>query len=429
MKLNLLPADTYTVINQTILTEVDKKIIISLYEPIIGPIAVSLYLTFWSDLDKMELISRDFTHHHLMTILKSDLNSISNARKALEAVGLMKTFVQEGDNINKYLYELYSPLSANEFFTHPILSVLLLNNIGESEFNSLINYYKKIQFKKDGYKEITETMNQTFKSVLPDEYNVEVRKQNKLGISIENLIDFDLISTHLPKGIEHSKTFNKKTKDLINQLAFIYNIDSLKMAEIISLIIDEVGLINKEKLRDAVRKNYEYNNNGRLPTIIYRTQPDYLKSPAGDLSNRGKMIYVFENTKPYDFLKSKNKGVKPSSRDLKLLEHVAVDYELPPGVINVLIDYALRMSDGKLNQNYIDTIATDWSRKGVKTVSDAMDVAMKKHNKNVKTIKNVLPKVKVEDVKVPSWMGVQHDREEISKEDLEELENLFKDFR
>ena len=31
MKLNLLPADTYTVINQTILTEVDKKILISLY--------------------------------------------------------------------------------------------------------------------------------------------------------------------------------------------------------------------------------------------------------------------------------------------------------------------------------------------------------------------------------------------------------------
>lgn len=45
MKNSLLPADTYTIINQTILTEVDKKIIISLYEPIIGPIAVSLYLT------------------------------------------------------------------------------------------------------------------------------------------------------------------------------------------------------------------------------------------------------------------------------------------------------------------------------------------------------------------------------------------------
>ncbi len=34
MKDNLLPADTYTIINQSILTEIDKKILISLYEPI-----------------------------------------------------------------------------------------------------------------------------------------------------------------------------------------------------------------------------------------------------------------------------------------------------------------------------------------------------------------------------------------------------------
>ena len=136
MKNSLLPADTYTIINQTILTEVDKKIIISLYEPIIGPIAVSLYLTLWADLDKLEIMSKDFTHHHLMTILKTKLVDIENARKSLEAVGLLKSYIKRNDNINEYLYELYSPLSASEFLNHPVLSVLLLNNIGENEYNS-----------------------------------------------------------------------------------------------------------------------------------------------------------------------------------------------------------------------------------------------------------------------------------------------------
>ena len=135
MKNSLLPADTYTIINQTILTEVDKKIIISLYEPIIGPIAVSLYLTLWADLDKLEIMSKDFTHHHLMTILKTKLVDIENARKSLEAVGLLKSYIKRNDNINEYLYELYSPLSASEFLNHPVLSVLLLNNIGENEYN------------------------------------------------------------------------------------------------------------------------------------------------------------------------------------------------------------------------------------------------------------------------------------------------------
>ena len=65
MKLiTLLPADTYTVINKTIITEEDRKNIISLYEPIIGPIAVCLYFNLLRDLRLNEFISKDYTHHH-----------------------------------------------------------------------------------------------------------------------------------------------------------------------------------------------------------------------------------------------------------------------------------------------------------------------------------------------------------------------------
>lgn len=431
MNKNLLPADTYTVVNQTILTEVDKKNIISLYEPIIGLEAVGLYLTLWSDLDKLEIISRDYTHHHLMTILKTDLVRIENARKSLEAVGLLKTYFKVGDSVNKYIYELFSPLSAIEFFSHPILSVLLLNNIGDSEYNSLISYYKKIRINKDGYEEITQTMNETFKSVTPDMVELEnVRRQNKLGINLTNMIDFDLIESNLPKGLVNARTFTKKVKELINQLAFVYNVDSIKMSEIIRLVIDEVGIINREQLRNAVRKNFEYNNNGRLPTIIYRTQPDHLKTPVGDTSNRGKMIYVFENTKPYDFLRSKNKGVKPSAKDLKLLEHLAVDFELPPGVINVMVDYALRVNDGKLNQNYLETIATDWNRKGIKTVTDAMEVARQKYNKGVqKTTTTKSTTFKTQNVQMPSWMNKENKKVEATEEEISELDKMFNEIR
>ena len=224
----------------------------------------------------------------------------------------------------------------------------------------------------------------------------------------------------------NAKTFNKRTKDLINQLAYIYNIDTIKMSEILRLVIDEYGLINKEKLRDAARKNYEYNHNGSLPTIVYRTQPDHLKTPEGDTSNRAKMIYVFENTKPYDFLKSKNKGIKPTVRDLKLMEHLAVDFNLNPGVINVLIDYALRVNDGKLNQKYLEAIASTWSRKGIKTVPEAMEAAKKGHKRVVKTVKEGSQKT---EIKAPSWMNKENSREEMSEEELKELESMFEEFR
>ena len=49
----------------------------------------------------------------------------------------------------------------------------------------------------------------------------------------------------------------------------------------------------RQKTRIYYRKNYEYNNGGSLPTLIYRTQPDFLKTPEGDTSNKGKMVYIF----------------------------------------------------------------------------------------------------------------------------------------
>ena len=424
MKESISQADIYTVINQTILTEVDRKVLISLYEPIIGSTALSLYFTLWQDLDKSEVISRDLNHKHLMVTLKTTLNNIVAARKALEAVGLIKSYVKENDNLNEFLYELYSPLSAYEFFNHPVLSILLLNNVGEIEYHDLCEFYKKISISKKDYVEITSTMNETFKSVPTyEKENEEIRSKNKLNLNLSDIIDFDLLSQSLPKGMLNDKTFNKKNRELINQLAFVYNVDTLKMAECIRLVIDSVGIIDRDKLINYVRRNYEFNNNSSLPTIVYRTQPEYLKTPVGT-SNRDKMIQVFETTKPYDFLKFKNNNIKPTPRELKILEHLAVDLNLSPGVINVLIDYAIRINDGKLNQNYLDTIATSWIRKGVKTVPQAMDALTKGHKK---VVKEIVPKSKKE-VSIPSWMNENNSSAEMSDEEMQELEKEWEMF-
>ena len=154
----ILPADTYTVINKTILTEVDKKILIDFYEPIIGALSTSLYLTLWADLDKKEIMSKNYTHHHLMAILKMNLDMIKVSRSSLEAVGLLKTYIKEG-NINDYVYELYSPMSAAEIFNHPVLNVILYNNLGKNEYETLKSNYNKIKYDLTGYTDISSLMN------------------------------------------------------------------------------------------------------------------------------------------------------------------------------------------------------------------------------------------------------------------------------
>ncbi len=425
MKISLLPADIYIVINKSILTEIDKKNLINLYEPIIGIAPVSLYLTLWSDLDKRELMSKDYNHHHLMTVLKSPLDDIKEARKALEAVGLLRTYYKDNDNLKSYVYELYSPLSAYEFLNHPILNVVLYNNIGSNEYKDLINYYKKPTFNYEGYEEITTKMDKCFKTISSiNFYNEDINKANTNNIKISNLIDFDLLLESIPNKILSKKALTKKNKELINNLAFIYNLDTLKMSELIRLTINENGLISRDLLLKETRKHFEYNNSGSLPTIIYRSQPDHLKSPEGDLSNKGKMIYIFENTTPYDFLKNKYKNVNPTARDLKLLEFLAVDLRLPPAVINVLVDYVLRINNNKLTKGFVEAIAGQWVRAGVKTAKDAMNIAEKEHKKSIKYKKNA----KV-NKPLPTWFNKNNETEAMTEEEKVELEQLLSDFR
>ena len=195
------------------------------------------------------------------------------------------------------------------------------------------------------------------------------------------------------------------------------------MIDLIRLSIGENGMIIKEKLINNVRKYYDFNNNGNLPTLIYRTQPEYLKQGFNDTSNRGKMLYVFENTSPYDFLMGKNKGIKPNSRDLKLLEYLAVELNMKPAVINVLIDYVLRINDNKLNKNYVLAIAGEWVRSNIDTATKAMERAEKEHKKN----KNKVFVKKSETV--PVWFNENNDKQDLSENEKNELENLLKDFR
>jgi replication initiation and membrane attachment protein len=428
----ILPADTYTVINRTILTDFERKTIISLYEPIIGVNAVSLYFTLWQDVDRNGASTNKYNHHHLMAILKLGLEPLTLARRTLESMGLLRSFYKAGD-INDYIYEIYSPLSPYEFFNHPIFNVVLYNNVGQTEYEALVKYYKKQPSNPKDYEEVTSSLDVNFKSIsmtsLTNEQDMQnLQKTESIGPNIdEKYIDFDLLISSLPKNLVNEKAFNKRTRNLINSLAFVYDLDTLKMSELLRMVINENGVIDKETLRLNARKYYQFNNSGSLPTLIYRTQPEHLKTPEGDTSNRGKMIYIFENTSPYDFLRSKYHGSEPTARDLKLLEYLAIDLELSPSVINVLIDYVLKSNNNKLTQAYVETIAGQWKRMNIQTADAAMRTAEKEHKKNkTKVFTN---KTSKKEAPTPIWFNEQQEVKEISDEDKQELESMLKEFR
>ena len=98
--ITILPADTYIVVNKTILNEEDKKLITLLYQPIIGHVAVSLYLILIDDLNKSLIMSDDLTHHHLMATMQLKLEDIVIAREC-SAELVLDTEAGTGGGVHK----------------------------------------------------------------------------------------------------------------------------------------------------------------------------------------------------------------------------------------------------------------------------------------------------------------------------------------
>ena len=287
----VLPADSYIVVNKSIITDQDKRILVDLYQPIIGNKAISLYLTLLNDLEKNSFVTEEFSHHHLLSVMQTSLEDITKMRERLEGIGLLKTYVKKG-SISNYVYVLYGPVSANEFLNHPILNIVLYNNVGKNEYKKIVDSYKLPRIILKDYEDISLSFDQVFTSVPVNSFfnNSDIIVKNKGEIAFKNAIDFELLISGLDTTIISEKAFNKDVRNLINNLCFLYNIDVVTMQGLIRTCVNEKGMIDKDSLRKASRNFYQFENSGNLPTIIHSSQPEYLKSPSGDVSKRGKMI-------------------------------------------------------------------------------------------------------------------------------------------
>ncbi len=426
LKVSVFPADTYVVVNKTIFNDTERRIINLLYQPIIGSSAVNLYFTLWSFLDKNEIKSLEWTHHHLMVNMGLSLDLIVEAREKLEGIGLVKSFFKK-DNINKFIYELYSPISAYEFFNNPLLNVALYNNLGKQEYEKTLSFFKIPRITLTGYEDVTCKFSDIYETSIGNNLNYDyndIKTSNKPGFEIEPKFNLNDILGMIPSDMLNYKGITKETKNLIYRLSFIYDLNEDGIKYIINNSINEKHNIDKELLKYNSQKYYKFENAGKLPSLIYRNQPEYLRKPVGDISKKAKAIYYFETTSPHDFLYAKNNNTEPNIRELKIIENLMVELNMNPGVVNVLIDYVLRINNNKLVKSFVDTIAAQWVRNKIETVEQAMKLAEKEY-KNKKT--NIKPNNQV--APVPEWFNKNIEEGNVSLDEEEEFLNKLKEAR
>lgn len=422
MKESILPVDNFVVINKTIINDNFRDLVVMLYQPIIGFPSVSVYFTLWSYLKKSTLMSKEYSHYNLLSNMKINIIELNEAREKLEAIGLIKTYFKH-DKVNQYIYELYSPLEAVEFFNNPILSTLLYTNLGPENYNDTLSYFEMPNIPLKGYENITSRLSDVFEiGSLNGTIYDNLRKTSTGPILLTPKINIGITLELIPDEVLNKKNITASIKDLITNLSFVYDFNDEELKNIILESIDNKKNIDLNLLKENARKYYEFEHQGKLPNLIYKNQPEYLRKESTGTSKRDKMIYQFEVTSPYDFISSKYKDSKPTTADLKIIEYLLTDLKLTPAVVNVLVDYVLKINNNKLTRSYVETIAGQWKRENIKTAKEAMELAEKEHKKKAKK-ENSTKTIKS---KVPTWID-QNINDSSSKQ--KELEELLKEYR
>lgn len=424
---NVLSSDTFVVVNKTILND-NRTLLINLYQPLIGAIAVGLYNTLWSFLDRLELISLEYTHNTLLNNMMISCNEFKEAREKLEAIGLIKTYVKN-ENINNYVYELYSPMSAKEFLNNPILNTALYNAIGAKEYERTIEFFKIPYINLRNYEDVTSKFSDTFiwtTSVVRNMEMYNLKNKSTRSLSIISKIDINTILNLIPDDLLNHRSLTKDMKDYLTKISFIYNYDNEIMVELIRNSLTDKHTIDKNKLRDNATKFYQFENMGKLPSLIYRKQPEYLRTTKEGISNRMRMINMFETTSPYDFIASKYKTGTPSNSDLKIISYLLLDLDLKPGVVNVLVDYVLKINNNKLTKVFVDTIASQWKKSNIETVEDAMNLAEKEYHQRKDTKEVKKAKEIVRNTTTPAWFNKDIEENSATEEEIKAFEELLK---
>lgn len=434
----IIPGDQYIVSVDGPLNEGDLKVLSFLYQPLIGPICTSLYLTLRNQIAINQLSSEPISHYYLMNLLDLNLPEIFAARQKLEAMGLIQSYVKTEESGRVFLYILKSPLSPHQFFTDGLLNIFLYQKIGREYYNRLKRFFTDQDLPLEGFKNITKEFQEVFSSSGTYQYNQHdefdmqglrlFSKGEAKALSVTPPdFDFELFLAGLHEAVVPKEYITAEVKDVILKLAFLYGINPIQMKNIVLGSIRD-GKIDIELLRKEARDWYTIENYSALPKLIDRVQsPLHQSEIPVPKTKEERLIRYLETVSPRELLEDIANGAEPSPSDLQLIEDIMIKQKLNPGVTNVLIEYCMLRTDMKLTKGFVEKIASHWARKNVKTVQEAMELAKEENKKYLewqkgKNEKKPATRKPIRAEKVPDWFDKREQREEKVEEvvDFEE---------
>jgi replication initiation and membrane attachment protein len=376
--------DIFVVSLEGLCSTVDYQALSLLYQPIIGQKALTLYLTLLNLVDRQNLISEEYLHSDLESLLNMDVSDIEKERYKLEAIGLLVTFFTS----DSFTYEVKLPLSARSFVNDGILGEYLISNITKTRFKKIIKIFKVKQPNQKQKYNISKAFNEVFPNIekaYKKDYETSLlsgKVQSFRSLNGHEL-DWRFLRDSISKEILDIKKLTEAMINKINQLSYVYVLNELEMKEIMIKSIGDNQNLSVEELARNARNFFDQRQANHTEKkanhkVIYQNKSN--KKPES-------LEEYFTNISPKQLLEELNDGVVLTA-DLKIAERLLDEVGLETGVINVLLAHVYKQKENKLpGYAYFQKVALSWKRNKINSVETALQ-----YIKHIETMKKKKPK-------------------------------------
>lgn len=413
------------------LSAVDRKMIGLIYQSMIGAFASGLYQLLYQQIaDDRVGYSELEPQRKLLLGLGLEMGErgrqeLINQASRLEAVGLLqvaKLGVTDNDDV-VYEYELIKPLSPDEFFGSPHLTMLLRDKVGKHSVIALREWFYS---KEDDELASAELQRENITVPFYDLFRL-----NTQGIDLELEqaltevaparqpapkppqletagIQYGDIIMRFPRNsanrvyVERLRVDNEAIAQL-NYVAYKYNLDAADLSRLLDedniftskgeLLIDELQLrANQMYRQDRKRSDERQRMYGRInaakaeesqladesgddmPDEVAVQAEFYMDVPA-QLAGRcdiHQYNMLMRNEPHTRFIARFFPGAVPEWL-IRVFEVIDHNYRLQGAVINVLIHYVLGLNDAqRVTKTYIDAVASNMLMKGIDSYEKAV---------------------------------------------------------
>lgn len=444
--LEITPLTGYWCLPHGQINDYDRHILTDLYLPLLGTNAYSVYLLLWEKVPNKEVVTARKSHSDLLSLLNIDLKKFNAARMRAEALGLIRTFTKSDDLGEYCVYQLFEPLTPQEFFKDDLMSIFLYEKVGQINYKELITKYSRSEKILDDSTEITKDFLEVFQlnnddlintpaevkngqSEFADQSNKNAPKVNKAAMQ---QLDWELIQDRINQLYKIDPKDLLQNQELLINLHLFYGIDEMALIDLIGKTANIVdNRIDPARLRRAVQDRFEKNAN---ITVKNAVKPETSKAPVTNNFSRADnlLLQQAKSMVPADFLAAEKQksGGFTGAAESKALRDMAMKTYLSPSVLNILVDYILQNSP-TLSVALMETVANDWQQNEVKTPEQALQRLRdfqnrprnpRRYNNRNKKVEKATDWSKVQSNTAPNDKNAQIKRQEL-QERLRKMRN------